>query len=841
MTVKAVIKEKPSWLLPLLVCIVTILEISGRAQLPIPAPASSSLAVTLTDENNVAVPVARVTLSTETRTAHCETDFAGRCNFPSLPHGSYSLQAEKPGFYRLEMAEVHIPETNLLELKLSHEQEVRETVDVVESPPAIDPARTATTETLNQREILNVPYPTSRDIRNALPLLPQVVMDRTGNLHVAGSSRIQTLNLLDGFDVSAPAGGFMEMRVNSDSVRTIDVESSRYTAEYGRGDNVLGINTGIGDNQFRYSATNFLPSFQSRKGLHFNQWVPRATLSGPIKKDRIWFYEAPEIEYDQTIIKELPEGQDRTTSWRTGNLAKLQANITNSNIFTSEFVVNNYHAPNAGLSPFMPLPSTIDDRGATYMGELKDQHYFKGGTLLELGFAVDDFSGRQQPLGVTPYEITPEFRRGSFYADTRGSARRFQGISNIYLAPHQWHGRHELRIGGDVNRLSYHRTFHRAPISILREDGTLSRLETFTGHARTRVSNAQTGVFIQDRWAPQARLLIESGVRMDWDQITRDPVFGPRVAATYMLDQNAGTKLSAGIGLYYSATNLELISRPAAGRRLDYFYAPDGMTQLGPPVLTQFFVNRATLKQPRTLNWSLGLERKLPHSVYMRFDFVEKRAERNLLYANTAGSSALTGDYVLTNGRSDHYDAGTISLRHTFANIYPLMLSYTRSSASSNALLDNSVDIPVLGTLQGGALPWDAPNRIVGWGWLPFVKKCTVGYSMEWRDGFPFPVVNGEQIITGKPDAHRFPDYFTLAVALERRFRVAGMYLALRATAEDVTGHENPTSVNNNVSSPQFLTYSGLGHRVFTGRIRFLGRSGSNKKPAQTTEPQSQP
>jgi hypothetical protein len=796
-------------------------------QLPsVPQPAEK-LNISIVDENGVAVPQALVLLTNADKKARCDTDFAGRCQLTSLASGTYQLHIEKLGFYRLDLPEVHVPNTASLDVTLSHEQEVRETVDVVESPPAIEPQKTADTETLSQREILNVPYPTTRDIRNALPLLPGVIMDQSGQLHVGGASRTQTLSLLDGFDVSQPVAGFLEMRINADAVRTVDVEAGRYSAQYGRGDSLLGMNTGIGNDRYVFTATNFVPSFQTRKGVHFDQWVPRATLSGPIKRGKIWFYVAPELEYNQDIINELPEGQDRATSWRTGNLLKLQANFTSANIFTAEFLVNNYHAPHAGLSALVPLPSTIDQRGNVYVGALKDQHYFKSGTLLELGFAADDFTGRQQPVGSNPYVLTPEGAQGSFYSATRGSARREQWIANVYLPPGQWHGRHEFRVGADLDRLSYHRSFQRAPISLVREDDTLARLITFTSFARATDNNFQTGLYFQDRWTPTDRLLVEGGVRTDWDEIIRTPVTAPRLGATYMLDRNGDTKLSAGAGFFYLATNLDVVSRPRTGQRLDSFYSADGLTQLGPATVTEFFVNEEPLRQPRSTNLSAGLERKLPRAVYLRADFLRKRVSDIFLFVPLGGSAQLVGPYLLTNGRQDHYDAFTITIRHSFSNTYPMMISYTRSSARTNALLDYSVDNIALGPQQGGRLPWDSPNRIIGWGWFPFVKKLDVGYSLEWRDGFPFTALDQQAQIVGQADSFRFPRYFTVALAAERRFHFRTLYLAIRATAENVTGRENPIFVNNNVDSPHFLTFSGLGHRNFSGRIRFLGRKRS--------------
>ncbi len=806
------------------------------------APPAARLAVSITDENGVAVPQVQLTLTRDHSSWRCETNFAGRCTF-SLPlPGTYQLHAQKPGFYRLDLPRVEFPQTTALDVTLAHEQEVRETVNVVESPPAIDPAKTSNTEQLSQREILNVPYPTSRDIRNALPLLPQVVQDMAGNIHIAGSSRTETLNLLDGFDVSDPVPGFLDMRVSTDAVRTIDVDPSRYTVQFGRGDSVLNLDTGMGDDRFRFTATNFVPSFQNRKGLHFNQWVPRATISGPIKRGKVWFFDAPEIEYDQEIVKELPDGQDRAKSWRTGNLAKVQGNFTNSNILTGEFLINDFHAPHSGLSAFNPLETTINARGASYLGALKDQQYFAGGTLLELGFAASDFSGSGSPRGDVPYQLTPDGAHGSFYSATSGSARRLQWIANIYLPPRQWHGRHEFKLGADLDRVSYHRNFSRNPIFALRENGTLAREIAFTPTNRATASNFQAGFYAQDRWNPRERLLLEGGVRLDWDEIIRDPVLAPRLAATYMLGHGGNTKLSAGAGLFYLATNLDMTSRPLSGARTDQFFAADGATPLGAPVESHFLVNPAALRQPRSFNWSLGLEQKLPHEIYFRTEFLDKRVTDALLYEPVIPGQ-LFGDYRLTNGRENHYQAVTFTVRHTFRNVYPMLVSYTRSSARTNALLDYSVDGVVLGPQQEGPLSWDAPNRILAWGWYPFVKKIDIGYSLDWHDGFPFSLINQDQLIVGDPNSQRFPRFFSLSVAGERRFRIAGLFLALRLTIENITNQRNPTFVNSNIDSPSFLTFSGLGHRVFTGRIRFLGRSHGKKtdQERQPSPPQSKP
>src|SRR5262249_14937702 len=158
----------------------------------------------------------------------------------------------------------------------------------VESPPAIDPAHTEQREQLSGIDVLNIPYPTTRDYRNVLNFIPGVIQDVNGQPHVAGAETYQTLVLLDGFNVTQPADGSLLLRVSPDALRSIELENSRYSAEYGKGSGgVLHLNTGIGDDHFRFAATNFVPSLQNRKGVQFDKVDPRFVFSGPVSKGKI--------------------------------------------------------------------------------------------------------------------------------------------------------------------------------------------------------------------------------------------------------------------------------------------------------------------------------------------------------------------------------------------------------------------------------------------------------------------------------------------------------------------------------------------------------------------------
>jgi hypothetical protein len=803
---------------------------------------SQNILLTVTDENDVAVPSALVFLQTspEAVALRCVTDFAGHCTFSNLSAATYQLRVEKQGFYSVMLPAIQAGAAANIEVTLPHQQEVREVVDVVESPPAIDPAQVSDQEQLTGVDIVNLPYANTRDYRNALNFIPGVVNDVFGQPHIAGSETYQTLTLLDGFNVTQPATGELLMRVSPDSLRSVDVEPSRESAEYGKGaGGVLSLSTGIGDDHFRYSGTNFIPSVQDKKGIAFDKIDPRFAFSGPIRKGKIWFFDSPDGEYDNIVITELPNGADSDRFWRVGNLAKVQANLSARDILTTSFNINHLHDDHAGLSAINPVEATPSDIESGYLASVKNQHYFQGGELLETGVAFVQYNLTYTPAGTLPYFITPDTTGGNYYLSAGTRARRWQGLANLYLPPKKWHGQHEVKMGLDADRLNYHADFQRTPISFLLEGQTLpssgdcltvapspcSRYSVFSGGANSSADNLEASAYIQDRWLATNRLLIESGLRFDWDQIIRSPLLSPRLAGTYVLDSQGNTKLSAGVGIVYDATNLLLVARPSAGQRTDYFFDSNG-NPIG-SVLTTFSADTHTMQEPRYLNWSLGLERKLPGSIYMKAEFLQRNGAHGLVY-NTLNAQP-GGNFVLENTRDDRYRSIQVSLRRAFQHGYTVAGSYTHSSSHSNQVLDFNVDNPILSPQAAGPYPWDAPNRFLSWGLVPFFKlpivhKIDIAYSLEARNGFPFNVTNDQGQLVGSPGTSRFPTYFSLNLFVEKRFHAFGRDWALRGGCENITDRNDPAVVNADIDSPQYRTFSSFPGRAFTTRIRLLGK-----------------
>jgi hypothetical protein len=249
------------------------------------------------------------------------------------------------------------------------------------------------------------------------------------------------------------------------------------------------------------------------------------------------------------------------------------------------------------------------------------------------------------------------------------------------------------------------------------------------------------------------------------------------------------------------------------------------------------FLAGHNLRLPRYDKWSAGLEHDFGHGVFAGTEFLRKRGRDGFVYSPLAGETGTVtvqqqalsygfgGTYALTNLRRDAYDEVALTVKQNFGEQYGWMASYVRSRAVSNAVLDASVDQPLQVLNNFGHMPWDAPNRLLGWGYLPlYGKKWAIAFLADYRTGFPFAVTDPLGNVVGAVDSHRFPPNFDFNLAVERRFVFRGYRYAIRGGANNLTDHRNYSAVNKVIGAPQYLSFFGNEGRHFVIRIRFFGK-----------------
>lgn len=793
----------------------------------------------VTNENNTPLAGVRVRISGPAA-LETTTDPAGLFAVQLPSAGEYYLHADHTGFFRLKDRPITLQEgTQDVLLVLNPVRDILETIEVYEKPSPLELGRNATEQRLDNHEIHAVPYTATNSIRNAMRILPGMVQDGRGGLHLYGAAEEQTLYLLDGFQINDPLTGRFDSRVSIEAVQSVELAGGALAAEYGKGSGgALSITTRAGDDRLRYSGTNFVPGVENHKGLVLGSWTPRFNLSGPILKGRAWFSDSIALQYIKHIVEELPKGEDRTASWRLTNHLHNQVNLTPSNILYTGFLATMWTAPRSGLGVLDPVETTVDRRSRQWFFHVKDQIYFARGFLAEIGFASNRTFGREIPQGHGLFVMTPEGKRGNFFVDSARSAGRDQALANFIMPSFAAAGAHRIKSGLDLQRISYEQDARRTGYEHYRADNTLLRRVVFFGSGALRRSTATAAAYLQDSWQVKPNLLIELGARTDWDRIVKHWSMAPRAAFSWRPRWWENTKISGGFAIVHDEPALRVFTRPLDQYSSATYFDPRG-TPVRTGALSIFTIERDRFRLPRYQNWNLGIEQALPASMHGRVSWMRRRGRRGFSYTNTLSpetppspsyvdqyrTSLFDAIYGLGNFRRDIYDGVEVQVRQTIDRQYGWMVSYTRSRALSTGALDVTIDEPLLFDDTFGRLAWDTPNRVLSWGYLPTPwKNWAVAYLLETRDGLPFTVSSDDGHVFEEVNSRRFPAFFDLNFHLERRFTFRHYRWALRMGFNNITGHHNPTVVNSNTSSPNFLSYYGSQGRSANFRIRWLGR-----------------
>jgi len=749
--------------------------------------------------------------------------------------GAYKIEVDCAGYYRLTQSIAVPAGGSEVTLVLNTQREVFQSITVGEQPTTVDPAQTEHEQRLTGTEVNNIPYPASHSLRNAMKLIPGVIEDPAAGVHFHGGAEDQTHYVLNGFNITDPIDNRFSTRLAVEGVRSMDLLTGRESAQYGGGSaGTLQIETENGTDRLQYTATNFIPGLDTKAGLHFGDWTPRAGISGPVVKGKAWFSDSFDGEYNSGILSGLPSGRNSNAAWSAGNLLHTQVNVGAADIVYADLLTNFDHQAHYGLGVLDPVPTTTALGDREWMAGLKENHTWTGGAMLEAGFGWLETRHDRTPLGDSLYVLSPEGRSGNYFVTSTQSGWRGQLFANFFPKAGRAGGRHQLQAGLSGERLDYSADFRRTAFEQIGLAGQTLSETTFRGSGLFEQLDATMAAYVNDHWQPRGNLYVDVGVRADWDELVRHTAVSPRAAVSWAPFADSRTKISAGYAILHDAVPLALFARALDQQPVT---VPYGNGTPGTPLISTFAIG-PNLRLPRFDAWSAGAEHDFGRRISGRAEWLRKRGNRGFVYAapNPAGEVDVQpqllgygfgGNYVLTNQRRDQYDEAALTVRQTFGQQYGWTASYVHSRTVSNAVLDINADQPLQVTDNFGAMPWDAPNRFMGWAYLPLPWPYWAAAALvDYRTGFPFPAVDQYGVVQGAVDSHRYPANLDLNLHVERRLVFRGYKLALRVGVNNLTAHRNPTAVNNVIGAPQFLTFYGDEGRHFVVRIRFLGRRG---------------
>jgi hypothetical protein len=786
------------------------------------------------DESDAPVQAARVHVGD----ADAQTDPTGIFKLSLPGPGDFLLSITREGYYAVKNRPVHVEGNLEITLVINTVREVFQSENVHEETSPVDVGQAQSQERLSGTEVNDMPYANSHSLRNSLQLMPAVIQDASGTLHVNGSSENQVLYLLNGFNITNPITGLFKPILAVEGIRSVDLSSGRSSPAYGKGTaGVLAVNTESGTDKFHWTSTDFIPGLNIQQGLHLGNWYPRLGFSGPIIRGRAWFSDTIESEYSESVVTALPSGQNTRSGWAGSNLLHTQVNLTPSNILFADFLANVDNEGRVGLGALNPVSTTSNLHSHEYFASVKDQKYFGHGALIEFGYAHNDFFQAQSPQGPNLYVISTTGNSGNNFLNDTQAASRDQGIVQAYLPKFKLAGSHQIEVGTDADWLHYTGDFSRTGYQVLGLFGQLLSETLFPSPARFHVTDTEMSAYVLDTWRVSKRLQFNLGIREDWDRRIGDAAWSPRAAFSWSPLASARTRISGGYAITHDAVTLGMLGMPLDQTAVTTVYNAEG-TPSGPAALTSFAIANSGLVLPRASNWTLDADHQLFTHVYLTAKYLRRRGTDGFAFINTLAPDAppsllplpgadAAGIYQLTNLRRDDYDSIALSVRQTFSGQFEWMAAYTHSRAVSNGVLDPNTAQPLQVLPDLVPMPWDVPNRILGWAYMPLPwKNWAISALADMRSGFPFSVRDETGVIAGAVDSYRYPINFDLNIAIERMLTLRGYRFALRGGMDNVTNQANPTAVNNVTGASNYLNFLGDEGRHFVVRVRFFGRAG---------------
>lgn len=240
-----------------------------------PAQTFGQITGQITDSSGAAVPDAAITLKNTSTDAVRRTvsTASGDYTFPSLPPGTYAVQAEKPGFKKSESTNVtvQVQQTVRLDLALSIGQ-VNESVVVQANAVALQAENATVGTVVENKRIVELPL-NGRNFLQLVALAPNVTTlspsagqagsrqggDRASqSISVAGQRTMFDYFSLDGVNNTDPNFNTYVVLPSIDALQEFKVQTGVYPAEFGHNATQINVLTKSGGNQYHGALFEFL-------------------------------------------------------------------------------------------------------------------------------------------------------------------------------------------------------------------------------------------------------------------------------------------------------------------------------------------------------------------------------------------------------------------------------------------------------------------------------------------------------------------------------------------------------------------------------------------------------
>lgn len=572
------------------------------------------------------------------------TTSEGLFTFPNLVPGEYQIAIEAAGFKKAIIDSFNLPvgQTVTWDIAL----EVGDIKDLCMDcggfgEPLIDTTSTIVDGIISNKTIQNLPLNGRNYLELALLIpgntpAPNFDPTKTGSVIISSAGQLGRGGnvTIDGTDNNDDAVGGPLINISQDAVQEFQIATNRFSAELGRSaSSVINVVTKAGTNDMHGSFSFFerdrrlqgLPATYDRRSNQkppFDRQQYAATLGGPLKKEKAWWFGA--VEY---------RNQDGEVLVGERDIAARQIRRSFAPAPLDDWLGlarGDWKVSDKDNLSFRYALERLDDIGATKLDraigsasqrqQLRNKHQafltnwtrvLSPTTINSFSFSVNNFKNTTDPLTRGPQLTFPSIQDGvSFRVPQATKVNRLQFSDAL-----TWiRAAHTFKFGGDFQRVDSGfdlGVFQQGRIEFVQDfaqadfngdnrvdDNDLLFAVTLRSSKPTQpllladTDNNHIAAFAQDDWRVSPRLTLNLGVRYELDTsvnnnawyANRNPLvqsfyrgerrrdtnnFAPRVGFNWAT-RDGKTSVHGGYGIYYDRITLEIASleRGLDGRAL---------------------------------------------------------------------------------------------------------------------------------------------------------------------------------------------------------------------------------------------------------------------------------
>ena len=460
-----------------------------------------------------------------------------------------------------------------------------------------------------------------------------------------------------------------------------------------------------------------------------------------------------------------------------------------------------------GVDTFNPKEVSANFRQRGYNFAISERAILWPNGFLESGFAYKRLGIEIFGNGTQPMTLAPNENSGHFFNDQDRDTWTAEWTEAFTLQQQDWAGDHVFKFGMEVRHAGFSGDSISRPVEIRRADGSLSQRIVYGPESTQSAESTDVGLFVQDRWRVNDRLLLEVGGRVDRNEVLEGLNVAPRFGLVWSLKPDGSRVVRTGAGVFFPNTTLNVKAFETYEAPTVTQFGRDGLSVEG---VSPFVHQLAAQKAPSSFIWNVEYFYAVSDQFFSKVNFLRRTGDNELILQpteDTLGRSVLQLD---SKGRSRYWELELTT--RLLTGPHELNFSYVHSKSQGDLnVFDEfygNYRNPIIRPNQFSLAATDTGHRFLFRG-LFVAQSWNISPVVEFRQGFPYSQRDEDlQYVGARNRAGRFPNVWVLDLDIQRPFQIGPLNTRIGVRMFHLFERDFPRDVQQNIGSLSFGQFS---------------------------------